>query len=245
MSHARTTQALSLAAMLMTFTSCHLGNYEKDVPGPGAQAGYYETLATSLTMCTTLPAPLGSTGTVTNCPIEATSHMDSLISYVFSNPVNLQFDPTTGTYDFAPNPEAVPNSIGFTVPVESDGAGNLFFPNEPISNLIPMANAHPNCQVQLSVGEAGTYTSSGPFNSGTDLPVLGRVAMSLTWSYAFSNINGSNDCSFLTSCYNGTGCTAEDQGGVQGLFYNFVSANILTVAQLSSVQQLQYLVSFQ
>lgn len=245
MTHVRTAQALSLAAMLMTFTSCHLGNYEKDQPGPGAQAGYYETLATSLTMCTTLPAPLGSTGTVTNCPIEATSHMDSLISYVFSNPVNLQYNSTTGTYDFAPNPEAAPNPIGFNVPVESDGAGNLFFPNEPISNLIPMADSHPNCQVQLSVGESGTYSDSGPFNSGTDLPVLGRVAMTLTWTYAFSNINGSNDCSFLTSCYSGTGCTADDQGGVEGLFYNFVSANILTVAQISSVQQLQYTVSFQ
>ena len=84
-----------------------LRKLEKDQPGPGSQAGYYETLPNSpITMCATLPAPQGSTGTETNCPLEAKDHLDLILDAIMTNPVNLQYDSTNGAFDFAPNPEA-------------------------------------------------------------------------------------------------------------------------------------------
>lgn len=246
MVHARSLRALALAVLILPLSGCYFGNKEVDPPGTGAPAGYYETVPTSMNMCATLPAPAGQTGTVTNCPVEAVTHMDPFISYIFTDPVDLQFNSSTGGYNFVPNPEAEPNPQGIdSIPVLTDNVGDLNLPTQPIASFSPMANSHPGCQVTLSVAENGTYTGSGPFNSGTDLPLLGRIAMSLTWTYAFANASGSNDCSYLSSCYAGTGCTAADQQDVEVFFYNFVQTNILTAAQLSSVIQLQYQVSFQ
>ena len=77
---------------------------------------------------------------------------------------------------------------------------------------------HPNCQLSLSMDENGTYSSGGAFNSGTDLPISGRISLDVTWTYTIAAANPSlpSDCALLSACY-GTGPTAQRQFHLHGV----------------------------
>ena len=169
-----------------------------------------------------------------------------------SDPLELVYNSSNGTLNFTRDPTQYPNPF-FTFPIETDADGNLFFPAGPIAAFTPMIDTHPNCVFTLSIDESGTYTNTGPFNSGTSLPLAGRIDLNLTWTYAIAAPNTSipSDCSLLASCYSGaTGmgnpiCSSQDQAQVKMFFQSFLDTSILAVTDLPNVSQLQYQVSYQ
>jgi hypothetical protein len=103
--------------------------------------------------------------------------------------------------------------------------------------------SHPNCSFNLTYQVAGTYGQpNGPFNSGTTLPLSGRLALNFIWQYQPIG----PDCSLLYNCYNNpSACNALDAEFVQQEFGAFINAGVLKATDLPNVENIEYQVSYQ
>lgn len=234
------TGRLGLSALsLISFASCKIGNYVQNSAGPSSLAGFYETIPSGpITMCATLPQ---GNGTQTKCLVLPASHLDGLISGTLTDPVDLQYDATTGLFFLAPSNDPTANT---KLPAIGDLQGDLSFPINAGSlfGFTPMLDSHNLCNVEVSLGiQGGKATSGGIFSSGSTLPILGRIAMDLTWDYTPTG----TDCSFISACYSdGTQCSSADQSMVKFFYEPFVDAGILAATDLSQVLKLEYQVSY-
>lgn len=229
--------------LLLAISSCRIGNYVSQGPGPEAVVGNYETLVNAtITMCSTRPVTQanGTTQDQTNCPVVPATHMDGNLSYVISNPVYFQYDSSHGIYWLGPNIEVDPKQSPF-IPV-FPGSNNSFAWNGPLPLAVsPMPSSHPDCMFGISANVVGNYSQGGTFSSGSDLPIRGRIAMDVSWSYVPDDIS---KCTDLTNCYNGTGCTTNEQSTIKSLFQPFIDIGILTASDLSKVEKLEYQASY-
>jgi hypothetical protein len=246
--HIRVFKFVSLTFVL-AISGCVIGNKEVDQPGPGAIQGNYESaISPQMQVCATwatglsgatqrLCEPLSTAGVNPTNPSQ--TNMDPILKYFMSDPVYLQYNSSTGTFQLLPTGVSPTPTQG--LPVQSDGQGDLQGGAE--FSLGPLMSSFPNCSYFISYAAQGTYSSSGPYTTGTTLPLSGRIGMTVWWSYVQAQ---GSDCSEVLNCYNSAAaCNAQDQANVQAFFYPFIKSGALSTTNLTNLTELEYIVSYQ
>lgn len=233
---------LTLALILLSLSSCRFGNYQQNAPGLEIADGYYEMVpSATVQICATRPVLQqdGSTQIQTNCHVEPVSHLDQNLQFLLPNPTNLKYDTSTGFFQLGADADLV-NTIHIPVfPFAPNGFG---WNGPTVVGIRPMRGTHSGCELDSYADINGTYSAGGFSNSGASVPIVGRIAMTMTWGYAS---NGNADCGFLTACYNDPAqCNATDQQMVHQFFSDLIGIGILTAADLSNTSKIEYQVSY-
>lgn len=219
-------------------TGCRLGNHVEQLSQTDKVSGYYETQPQTLKFCATH-------GSV-DCKPATTNKIPGLLSQIFSNPVALILqNPSTGRAAFTR-----PKGDGSALPVYLGSDGRLSYLVSTSPQIIWKDRA---CTGQLFLAESGKILKdTGPYTSGTSLPLSGRIQLQVQVINSFDG-NCGPTLTALYRCYlsasqcGGTspGENQQQQQEVQDLFGPYIDAGAMAPADIPNTSYLAYEVFYQ
>jgi hypothetical protein len=210
-------------------SGCYFGNKTVNQPVQSdGVSGYYETQPQTLTLFASTPGEKQASVPVNQVP--------AMYSQFLTNPVILALsDPATGDAGIFPYPQT--DGHGLAVTASTDGS--LSFNPSPISTTLW---DDPACTQEATELLTGTFTkTNGPWTSNTPtIPKTGRITLDITYTISIVG-NCSVSLQAMADCYaDQTKCGTHSQSDVAALFGPFISAAVMTSADISKVTGVAY-----